>query len=540
LTPVLFPLIIPYMRLSSFQKGLLVAFAGIFVLLSLLFINGIFLGDAFSKEEAQHAIYGLWLYKDIHAFDLGAFWYDTQRQMFWPFLHSWFLSLSFLFFGVSFASARFLSYVIFLLTLFLMYQSSVKLSGKSGWKIGLLAVYMALSSPIMINYATKNTLEGLGALIFLAGYYLYDFSECRKLVLDYVFLGLLVGLSIYTNYLYAYFMIPAFLVVSLAKLGPICVEIVELDKKGEKAALPFFWWAYRKLIFLTVLFVFAGAWFFTSAFSRKFLLFLQAIFRYSGGEAVDGLVPALMYYPRTIIENFSFSPWLGLLIVVALFLPFTAFHYWKTNKLYTFIWTVLVLATLTVPTKAPQFIYIIAPFLFMVAASAFYYFMEKFDLKGRRVLLVLAIPAVISLPALFGLYFPARPAENMVSVMNYYRQSVLPRHPVAISVNLQHLNSEVMNFYFWDWNAPVLADPAIQDEQLLRSARYFFAVELDENSPVQLDVLDDSIFRWNSFLGEKLRSGDIRELSMRRFDSLGLTAKIYEKKQAQAIDTTGL
>ncbi|MBU0629494.1 MAG: glycosyltransferase family 39 protein [Candidatus Margulisbacteria bacterium] len=518
------------MRFTSFQKGLLVALLVIVAFLSIIFVNGILLGDAFSKEEAQHAIYGLWLYKDIRALDFGAFWYDTQRQMFWPFLHSWFLSVTFFFFGVTFAAARFLSFLIFILTLFFIYQASLQLSRRSGPLIGLMAVALALSSPIMINYATQSTLEGLGALIFLVAYYFYISTEDRKSLINYVFLAILVGLSIYTNYLYAYFMIPAFLVVSFAKLGPVFVEVRALSKKGEHAAYPFLWWAYRKLIFITVLLVVAGAWFFTSAFARKFLLFLQAIFRYSGGESIDGLLPALFYYPRMIIEHYSFSPWLGLLIVVALFLPFTAFHYWKTNKLYTFIWTVLILATMTVPTKAPQFIYIIAPFLFMVAASSFFYFIEKYDLKAKRVLIALLLPALISLPALFGLYFPQRPAENMTGVLRYFRQSVLPRHPVAISVNLQHLNSEVVNFYFWDWNAPVLADTAAQEGQLFQSARYFFALELDECSPVHLDVLDDSLFRWNAFLSDKLKNNEVSELSMRHFASLGLTAKIYEKK----------
>ena len=64
LTMAVYHLIIHYMRLTSFQKGLLVALLAVFVFLSIIFINGILLGDAFTKEEAQHAIYGLWLYKE--------------------------------------------------------------------------------------------------------------------------------------------------------------------------------------------------------------------------------------------------------------------------------------------------------------------------------------------------------------------------------------------------------------------------------------------------------------------------------------------
>jgi hypothetical protein len=514
------------MKLSDFQKGLFLVLAIFVVLGGLLFVNRVLLGDAFAKEEAQHALYGLSLTKDIRALDWHGFWYDTQRQMFWPFLHSWVLSLFFLAFGVSYFSARFLSFAILFATLLITYLVSVKFCDRQGWRIGALACLLALTSPLVARFGTENTLEGLGALIFLTAFYVYVLTEEKRLTANYVLLAVLLALSIYTNYLYAYLMIPAFIVMSLGKLAPIGVEVAALSKKGEKAALPFFWWAYRKLIVVSVLAVMIAAWFLTATFNRKIMLLMQAIFRYSGGEQVGGIWPNLAFYPQAITNHFSFSPWLGFLLLVSLFLPWVAFRFPKTGKLYTFIWTALILATLTISTKAPQFIYIIAPFVFIIFSAAVFYLLEKYQKTAAIGLAIVLLPVLLSLPQLAGIYFPNRPGERMIQVLGYFRSNLLPRDPIATSVNLQHLNPEGIAFHFWDWNAPVLADPIIGEDEMFRNARYFLTVELDGNNP---ELLDDSVNRWNNFLREKSQLGEIRETSLRSFSGLGLTARIFEK-----------
>jgi len=51
-------------------------------------------------------------------------------------------------------------------------------------------------------------------------------------------------------------------------------------------------------------------------------VFLQVIFRYSGGESLLGFWEGLAYYPKIIIQEASFSPWLGGLMLLALVKPF--------------------------------------------------------------------------------------------------------------------------------------------------------------------------------------------------------------------------
>jgi hypothetical protein len=517
------------MKLSDFQKGLLLVLAVFTVLGGLLFINRVVLGDTFAKEEAQHALYGLSLAKDIRALDWHGFWYDTQRQMFWPFLHSWVLAVFFLGFGVSYFAARFLSFALLLATLLITYVVSVKFCDRQGWRIGALACVLALTSPLVARFGTENTLEGLGALIFMAAFYIYILTEEKKLTVNYVILAVLLALSIYTNYLYAYLMVPAFIVMTLGKLGPIGVEVATLSKKGESAAVPFFWWAYRKLVVVGVLAVMIAGWFLTATFNRKILLLMQAIFRYSGGEQVPGIWPNLLYYPQAIINNFSFSPWLGFLLLISLFLPWVAFRFPKTGKLYTFVWTAILLATLTIGTKAPQFIYIVAPFIFIIFSATLFYLMEKYHRVATIGLAVILLPALLSLPQLGRIYFPNPRGERMVQVLGYFRSSLLPRYPLATSINLQHFNPEGVAFHFWDWNAPVLADSIMGQAEMFRGANFFLTLELDENSRYRLEALDDSADIWNRFLQEKLQRGEVREYNARRFNDLQLTARIYEK-----------
>jgi hypothetical protein len=518
--------------MSNFQKGLIIVLIAFFFLGGFLFVARLLLADAFSKEEAQHALYSLWLYKDLRAFDLGAFWYDTNRQVFWPFFHSWVGALFFLVFGANFFAARFPSFLLFAATLLLMYLACARFSEKSGWKIGVLAVLMALTSPMMLKYSVANSLESLGALIFMATFYLYSIYEETKLTSEYALLAVLMGLSIYTNYLYAYLILPAFIVMTLGKLAPLMIEVVSLRRKGEKEVYHFVWWAYRKLIILLVLTFFVAGWFFSNTFSRKILLLLQAIFRYSGGEQVGGVWNNLVFYPRAIIEQYTFSPWLGALVLLSIFLPFLGLRFRHFGKLYTFIWTALVLTTLTIPTKAPQFIYLVAPFLFIVFSVSVVYALEKLNnfKVALAVLLVIFLPATLSLPRLASLYLPERPGENMASVLKYFKQAILPRYPVAAALNLQHLNPEGISFYLWAWNAPLLTDPAIGADELYRNGKYFLTVSLDKNSPCQSEVIDDSIYLWNGFLADKQRQGRVKEFSARRFEKMGLTATIYEKQ----------
>ncbi len=520
------------MSFSFFWKGFVLLLLVILLVGGMIFTNRILAADAFNREEASHALYALWIQRDMQTEDWEAFWYDTQRQMVWPFLHSWVLAVFFLVFGAGYDSARLLSFLFFLFSLVLVYLISNRMSERDGPKIGLLAVILALTSPLLLRYAVQNTLESMGALLFLGAAYVYMVCEERKLTLFYVLLAFLIGLSVYTNYLYAYLLLPAFLVVTLAKLGPLLVDAVKLSRKGEGAAIPFIWWAYKKLIALIVLLTLAAGWF-SFSFSRKILLLLGSIFKFSGGVEAKGAWQSLVYYPRVIIKDISFSPWLGVFLLVSLFLPLAAYRYRWLSKLFVYVWTGLLLLTLTIPAKAPQMTYIIAPFILVIFSAVVFHFLDFFRAKGSGLALILLIflflPALFSLPRAYGMLFPFRPPENMIQVMDYFNASVPEDASMAVPLNLQHLNPEGLEFYFRDRKGAVLSDPQLGEEEFYRSGEYFLTLELDGDSFYRTDVLDDSLYRWNAWLRQKAMAGGVQPYSGKRFESIGLTARIYRK-----------
>ena len=509
------------------KRGLFFVIVATIIASGILFVTRILFGDAFNAEEAQHAIYGMWIWRDIRAFDLASFVYDTNRQLVWPFLHSWILSLFFLIFGANYLSARLLSLVLFIGIVFLMYKLCVKLCDSQQelcdhrvWRVGAVASILVLTSPLMIKFATMNMLEGLGALLFMAAAYLYMVSEEQKLAIEYIGFIILLGLSLYVNYLYAYLLIPAFFVMTLAKLAPIALTAIRVERHGEHKAMHFIWWSYRKMIVLLV-FLFLGGLWFSFSFSRKVLVLFNSIFKYSGGTVVYNIWESLLYYPMVIINNISFSPWLGIFILVSLFLPMIASKYRGLNTLYIYVWTVMLLLTLTIPTKAPQMMFIIIPFTFIIFAGVIVYLYDWLKTKnsqlGTLLLIIVLLPSIISLPALGRLYFPARAEHNLINVLDYFKENVPPEASKLVMFNLQKLNVDGVKFHLQDWDGLVV-DGMSPEEMIDDGPVYYLSVKVDTNSPYVDQVIDDSFM---------MLDDSLELASSRRFESIGITAQIY-------------
>ncbi|MFH1684228.1 MAG: glycosyltransferase family 39 protein [Candidatus Margulisiibacteriota bacterium] len=509
---------------------MIIVLAVILLVGGFIFVNRILAGDAFSNGEARHGIFGMWIWRDIKAGDWGGFWYDTGRQMVWPFFHSWLLSVFFLIFGVGYTSARLLSLILFMASVILAYGVSDQLSRESGWKIGIFASVLMLTSPIMLRFASENMIEGLGAFLFLLAAYIYTLCQRKKLTLYYVCLAVVVSLIIYTNYIYSYFILPALIVATLAKLGPLYFEAIHLKREGEEAAVPFIWWAYRKMIFLIIVLMFSGAWF-SFSITRKILLFLDVVLRSGSSEGL-GAWQSLIYYPKVIVEYLSFSPWIGVFLLAALLLFSMAMRYQGLTKLYVFVWTALILATLTIPAKTPQMIYPVIPFIFIIFSAAFFFFLDKLRAQSKKLagllILVILLPTLVSLPRAYALYFPATEKQNMVRVLDYFEENVPGEAQIAAMLDLQHLNPEVIQFHFKDWGGRILSEDDLRSNGAAGNNVYYLTIYLDEGSKYQKEVFVASVHRWNGWLREKEMSGQIQLDSSKRFDSVGITAKIYK------------
>jgi len=517
------------LREDLLKKSLFFAIGAAILALIILFVNRIFFGDAFTAEEAQHAMYGLWIWRDIRAFDLVSFIYDTNRQLVWPFMHSWLLSLFFLVFGANYIAARLMSLLLFAATLFLMFLFSHKLCDNNvcdnrGQRVGILAVLLALASPLMLQYAALTMLEGLGAVLFMLAAYLYIVSEEKKLTIEYIAFIIMLGLSLYVNYLYAYLLIPAFLVMTLSKLAPLALVAFKVERHGEHKAMHFIWWSYRKMIVLLVFLFFGGLWF-SFSFSRKVLLLFNSIFKYSGGTVISDFWQSLLYYPLVIINQISFSPWLGIFILASLFLPMIAGKYRGLNTLYIYIWTVLLLLTMTISTKAPQMMYIIIPFIFIVFSGVVIYLYDWLTAKNKQygtlLLVIILLPALISLPTLGRAYFPERAEHNLVNVLDYFEQIVPQDSTKLVMFNLKHLNLDGVKFHLRDWEGKVVDGTSPLEPA--DGETYYLALVLDETSPYQDEVVDDTSIDEGMMAGLEL-------FSSQRFESIGLTAQVFRTK----------
>ena len=496
-----------------------------------VFVTRILNGDAFNIEEAQHALYSVWLWRDIRAGDWASFWYDTNRQMVWPFLHSWILSAFFFIFGVSYASARALSFVFFAVSIILIYLLSSKLCGRRGIKVGVVAALLALTSPIMLKFASANMLEGMGAALFLGAVYLSVVSEERKITIEYIFLTLLLALSIYTNYLYAYLIIPAFLTMTLIKMGPTTLRAIRLRKQGEKAATRFVFWIYRKLIAFGAILLFSGVWLYFS-FSRKLLLLYASIFKYSGGVELANLWQSVIYYPKVIISELSFSPWIGMLLLGAIFLPNIGARIKKLGRLYVYVWTVLILLTFTIPAKASQMMYVVVPFIFIIFSGVLVNIVEDFrkkNIKLAALSLFLLLPALLSVPTIYTSVFPQNSQQNLIGVLDYFKSSVPQGSQMGTFLNLKRFNPDVIKFHFsTNWDGEILTEENLNDEILFGQDTYLLTLNLDEDSPYINDMQDDSLYRWNSLLEEKERDNLLRLHSYQRFEEIGVTARVFK------------
>ena len=114
-----------------------------------LFYNVILPADTFHWDESHHALYSVWLTKDIQAGNWNAFWQHTHHQALWPFLHSWFVAAFFLLFGISYATARAANLFLFLLVLLGIWLVGKELNKERGLWIGLAGWGLAITSKLI-------------------------------------------------------------------------------------------------------------------------------------------------------------------------------------------------------------------------------------------------------------------------------------------------------------------------------------------------------------------------------------------------------
>jgi hypothetical protein len=530
----------------------------------LIFFNIIGPAEAFHWDEGHHTLYGTWIYRDLAGGDWDRFWADTHHQAYWCFLHSWLLGAFFLLFGLSFQSARALSLVFFFLTTLLVYLISIKFFSRAGWKIGLLAAFACLTSPLMIAFSAQSMLEGLGALVFLSAVYLYFQSAETKQWYWYALFGLVLGLSIVTKYNYALFILSSSAVVILAELPGVYRELKGSEnialagknkrkehKQPKKIANPFYPWLYKNLVIAAPVVLIALWWFLGPESERKIAMLLQTGNMISEPNVI-GFWQNVIYYPRAIMTDGFSSPWFGLLAVLAIFVPLAVLKEKKIAPLAIIVLVVWAISTFSVGAKFIRHFHNVLPVVFILFAASVFAWTEllterlqKYRLTAGIVLLVLLVPAVLSLTALPALYggedvqvkdfevvlTPGSP--NMTDVLAFYRQNMDQNKSFATAVSLNVLSPYSYFFYFRDWPVPFYTRFGDYNDPNFFMSEYYLTLELAPDSRYLKAVQWDSINEWNTILKRNLRAGRIRLYKEQEFAGTGVKALIYRKVGGQ-------
>jgi hypothetical protein len=113
----------------------------------------------FHWDEAAHSLKGLLIAYDLQSHDWLSFLYDTYRQVYWPPLHSWFLSIAFLVHAPTVATARAISLILFLLGGFVIYCAALQLPARYREVSASIATTLFLTSPLILSLAGQAMLE---------------------------------------------------------------------------------------------------------------------------------------------------------------------------------------------------------------------------------------------------------------------------------------------------------------------------------------------------------------------------------------------
>ena len=160
-------------------------------------------GDLLGFDEAYHSLWGLLIADDLLHARFVSILVDTNRQVLWPPLHSWYLALLFIVFGPSAVVARSSSLLAFVATAVIVYFTGRRLTGSAGPGRtsvgGVVASACLIASGGVQTMASAAMLE-LPALFWLAvSFWLY--LRCRSTGASERWPPILLGLAVLATYL---------------------------------------------------------------------------------------------------------------------------------------------------------------------------------------------------------------------------------------------------------------------------------------------------------------------------------------------------
>jgi len=528
--------------------------------------------DVFLWDESHHGLYGMWIYDDLKALNLGSFWAHTNHQAMWMPLHSWFDGIFLLIFGFSYTSARLSSLFLFFICSIVIYLIGAELSKEKGWIIGLIACALFITSPMMLHFATVNMQEMLGTLVIsLTAYFIIRNISVEE-TWKYLCIGFLLSVIYWTKINYA--------TQTIIGAGIFHISMIPgFDRKKFEDI---------KKWFINGLLIIAGflplflLWWVTPPFERKYELGLFFVSQKGAGAFLDiGFLGRVGFYLQSLVASYNFSFWTGLGCLAAVIASFR-FYSDRKIRLLSLIFLANLFMVSFVGNIQERYLGTTVPLTFllladlsviafemlrslnvkvtavMIALLAFIACAIGYDavsltrytkeVANRSILFILYKDSLnkFSPPFLFGSVkrpaftypmdqikkfkdFKVPPTSRIQDIMDFFSSNIERNKSISTMISLHEISPYVIYWHFHGWGASVLSVNDLGlNSRYFWMADYFLDLQVSENSPYSIELLEK---RWDE-VGKMLSSkGIIRLVAKKEFTDLGLTAKIYRKEK---------
>jgi len=367
---------------AALLAGLIAVSGTIFILVTIHRFRNV----PFAWDCGARACEGLRIARDVKAGDFVSFVGDTYSQGWWGFFHSWLIAPGILVFGATYEAARLISLICFVLLIPTIFLLACEFSPERGPWIGLLTVFLMLTSLPFLVFSAMAMAEMPGALMTFLTFLVYVRARKRESGRLFVLAGILLAATLFTAWHHGVFAIFAVVVTQLTTEKKI------LSRSNRFLFLPFLiimlgWFAYPRHIL---------SFYGHSTFQPQYYSLLS--------------LDNLLYYPRYIIGLYHSSLVVGILMAAGFLYSLRRIKEPTVRLLAAQFFMGLVLMTLKLDNR-PRYIISIVPSMWILAWGAILEGAAR--LRGalknktlRRVLIACAAVGLVavSAPAAVRLY----------------------------------------------------------------------------------------------------------------------------------------
>lgn len=516
--------------------------------------------SSFYWDEAHHSLNGISISYSLRRGDLTAFWQNSNRQVYWPFLHSWWLSIFFLLASPSYESARFSSLVLFFIVNLLIYYLGARMDKITGVRIGIISVLLLISSPLVLFLFTTAMVEPLASVLTLLFIIFFWRGEDKIKRRDFIWAGIFLALLYLSKYIYALF-IGTGLVVYIASRYFLSGQD-EVRSPHQKPH--YYWWiggGFFPIYFL---------WIIQPPHWAKIQIILTRINNTGGWNPLQlEWGGRLIYYIRSLFLMYSFSWVVGLIFLAALVWSFFRLKNLKIRFLL-FIFLANFIPMTFGGNKQDRFIATLFPVLILLSADFITWCWKRlpgwwrYSIAGVLAVIILGdigkmpgyirqianetigspiylIPQANSIPTLFGLTRYPSLISQPIGYLNPDAKVAPPQYNISdlidrISKEIGNqslcsaVNLNELSPHLWQWFGAV--DRKYWINQWNLKCRYFLSLDITDSSPyytmANKGFITGQNKKWNNFLRQNYQQKKLKLKTQWEWENEGLSIIIYE------------